>query len=99
MTDSEGACSKSFSTGKGVKDGCPEGYAAEANRSNNADVGNHASRAIPGDQIYSRDATAQRTEILCVCIAHNLTRLGYVEVEPGIEASFEAGVQVLSRLP
>ena len=76
----------------------PKGYAAKANRRNNAETGNHAFKAILGDQIYSRDPIAQRNEILCMCIAYNLTRLVYLEVERGVEVGFEGGVQVLSRL-
>ncbi|HLF15867.1 MAG TPA: transposase [Candidatus Thermoplasmatota archaeon] len=75
----------------------PEGYAAKANRRNNAETGNHAFKAILGDQIYSKTATAQRNEILCMCIAYNLTRLIYLGLDQGIEVGFAAGAQVLAR--
>jgi hypothetical protein len=77
----------------------PEGYAAKANRRNNAETGNHALKAILGDQIFSKDARAQRNEILCMAIAYNLTRLVYLEVERGIEVDFEAGAHVLAAAP
>lgn len=77
----------------------PEGFAARANRRNNAETGNHAFKAILGDQIYSKKAEAQRSEILCMCIAYNLTRLVYLELEQGIEADFTGGVEILRREP
>ena len=73
----------------------PEGFAAKANRRNNAETGNHAFKAILGDQIYSREALAQEVEILCMAIAYNLTRLVFLEVEQGIKVSFAGGAQVL----
>ena len=73
----------------------PEGFAARANRRNNAETGNHAIKAVLGDQIYSKDPLAQRVEILCMCVAWNLMRLVYLEVERGIKVSFAGGVQVL----
>jgi hypothetical protein len=77
----------------------PEGYAAKANRRNNAETGNHAFKAILGDQVYCKGATAQRNEILSMCIAYNLTRLVYLAVERGIEPDFAAGVQHLASQP
>jgi hypothetical protein len=74
----------------------PEGFAARANRRNNAETGNHAFKAIVGDQIYSKDARAQRNEILCMAIAYNLTRLVYLEVERGIEVDFAEGARLLA---
>lgn len=77
----------------------PEGFAAKANRRNNAETGNHAFKAILGDQIYSKDPLAQRVEILCMCVAYNLMRLVYLEVEQGIRVSFAAGAQALREKP
>lgn len=74
----------------------PEGFAAKANRRNNAETGNHAFKAILGDQIYSKSAQAQRCEILCMCIAYNLTRLVLLEVEQGSEIDFLGGIPALS---
>jgi hypothetical protein len=72
------------------------GYAVKANRRNNAEAGNHAFKAILGDQIFSKGAVAQRNEILCMCIAYNLTRLVYLELEQGVEADFAEGVERLA---
>jgi hypothetical protein len=69
----------------------PEGFAAKANRRNNAETGNHAFKAILGDQIYSKSAQAQRCEILCMCIAYNLTRVVLLEAERDVEADFQGG--------
>jgi hypothetical protein len=77
----------------------PEGFAAKANRRNNAETGNHAFKAALGDQIYSKDPVAQRVEILCMAIAYNLMRLTYLEVEQGIQVSFAGGAQVLREQP
>ncbi|MEA3143754.1 MAG: hypothetical protein QOG31_1078 [Thermoplasmata archaeon] len=77
----------------------PEGFAAKANRRNNAETGNHAFKAILGDQIYSKDPLAQQVEILCMAIAYNLMRLVYLEVEQGIQVSFAGGAQVLREQP
>ncbi len=77
----------------------PHGFAARANRRNNAETGNHAFKAILGDQIYSKGPVAQRNEILCMCIAYNLTRLVYLGVDRGIQIDFGGGAQVLSRVP
>lgn len=77
----------------------PEGFAARANRRNNAETGNHAFKAILGDQIYSKKPVGQRNEILCMCIAYNLTRLVYLGVERGIDVGFSEGAQALSRAP
>lgn len=77
----------------------PEGHAARANRRNNAETGNHAFKAILGDQIYSKNAQAQRCEILCMSIAYNLTRLVLLEVERAVEADFDGGVQHLQGAP
>ncbi|MCA1810704.1 MAG: hypothetical protein LC623_01680 [Halobacteriales archaeon] len=74
----------------------PEGFAARADRRNNAETGNHAFKAIVGDQIYSKDARAQRNEILCMALAYNLTRLVYLEVERGIEVDFAEGARHLA---
>jgi hypothetical protein len=73
----------------------PEGFAAKANRRNNAETGNHAFKAILGDQIYSKSAQAQRNEILCMCIAYNLTRLVFAELTTATVADFTGGVQAL----
>lgn len=70
----------------------PEGYAAKANRRNNAETGNHAFKAFLGDQIFSKDPTAQRNEVLCMCIAYNLTRLVLLEAERGHDVDFAGGV-------
>jgi len=70
----------------------PFGYAAKANRRNNAETGNHAFKAILGDQIYSKNPTAQRNEILCMAIAYNLTRLVYVEEDQGVRVEFAGGL-------
>jgi hypothetical protein len=77
----------------------PEGFAAKANRRNNAEVGNHAFKAILGDQIYSKDPLAQKVEILCMALAYNLTRLVFLEVEQGIKVSFAAGAEILRSQP
>jgi len=77
----------------------PEGFAAKANRRNNAETGNHAFKAVLGDQIYSKDPLAQRVEILCMCVAWNLMRLVYLEVERDVKVSFAAGAQVLRETP
>jgi hypothetical protein len=74
----------------------PEGFAARANRRNNAETGNHAFKAILGDQVYSKNEVAQRSEILCMAIAYNLTRLVLLEVDRGLEADFSSGSE---RLP
>lgn len=74
----------------------PQGFAAKANRRNNAETGNHAFKAILGDQIYSKTAQAQRAEILCMCIAYNLTRLVLLEQERQTDISFMEGVRVLA---
>lgn len=75
----------------------PEGFAAKANRRNNAETGNHAFKATLGDQIYSKNATAQRSEILCMCIAYNLTRLVFLEIERDVEVDFAGGTQILQQ--
>ena len=75
----------------------PEGFAAKANRRNNAETGNHAFKAILGDQIYSKSAQAQRCEILCMCIAYNLIRLILVEVERQEMVDFLGGAAHLSN--
>lgn len=75
----------------------PFGYAARANRRNNAETGNHAFKAILGDQIYSLNATAQRNEILCMAIAYNLTRLVYLELHRGTKVDFAAGADGLAK--
>ncbi len=75
----------------------PEHYAAKANRRNNAEAGNHAFKAFLGDQIFSKEPTAQRNEILCMCIAYNLARLVYLGVERGIQIQFAGGAQVLAE--
>ncbi|MHB8633033.1 MAG: transposase [Thermoplasmatota archaeon] len=77
----------------------PTGFAAKANRRNNAETGNHAFKAILGDQIYSKSAQAQRCEILCMCIAYNLTRLVLVEETTGRKVDFAAGLGRLSSAP
>ncbi|MGI0148790.1 MAG: hypothetical protein ACREDF_04575 [Thermoplasmata archaeon] len=77
----------------------PEGFAEKANRRNNAETGNHAFKAILGDQIYSKSAQAQRCEILCMCIAYNLTRLTLLEVKRGIEIDFQGGADLLAKTP
>lgn len=71
----------------------PLGYAAKANRRNNAETGNHAFKAILGDQIYSKNATAQRNEILCMALAYNLTRLVYLEQDGGVRVEFASGLR------
>lgn len=63
---------------------------------NNAETGNHAFKAILGDQIYSKSAQAQRCEILCMCIAYNLTRLVLLEAERGVAVDYTEGVARLS---
>ena len=68
-------------------------------RRNNAEVGNHAFKAILGDQIYSKDPLAQKVEILCMALAYNLTRLVFLEVEQGIKVSFAAGAQIMRSTP
>ena len=73
----------------------PKGFAAKANRRNNAETGNHAFKAILGDQIYSKSAQAQRCEILCMCIAYNLTRLVLFEAEHEREVDFQEGTSRL----
>ncbi len=83
----------------------PEGYAAKADRRNNAETGNHAIKAFLGAEIYSRGhkdkdthrraITARRNEILCMALAYNLTRLVYVEVERDEEVDFQGGVERL----
>ena len=75
----------------------PEGFAAKANRRNNAETGNHAFKAVLGDQIYSKSAQAQRCEILCMCIAYNLTRLVLLEVERQTALDFAGGLERLAR--
>ena len=70
----------------------PEGFAAKANGRNHAETGNHAFKAILGDQIYSKSAQAQRCEILCMCIAYNLTRLVLLEVERQAALDFAGGL-------
>lgn len=77
----------------------PEGYAAKANRRSNAEAGNHAFKSFLGDQIYSRDATAQVNEILCMCIAYNLARLVVLSLDQGVEIDFTEGAKVLARTP
>jgi hypothetical protein len=83
-----------------------KGYAARANRRNNAETGNHAFKAILGDQVFSKgpgdpekakkaDGAAQRNEILCMAIAYNLTRLVYLGLERGLEVDFKGGAEVL----
>ncbi|MGH9892848.1 MAG: transposase, partial [bacterium] len=74
----------------------PSGYAAKANRRNNAETGNHAFKAILGDQIYSKNSTAQRNEILSMAIAYNLTRLVYLELDRGIRAEFGSALPRLA---
>jgi hypothetical protein len=74
----------------------PEGFAARANRRSNAETGNHAFKAILGDQIYSKNPAAQRNEILCMCIAYNLTRLVYLAVDRHISLDFAAGARELA---
>ncbi len=73
----------------------PQGF-EKANRRNNAETGNHAFKVILGDQIYSKSAQAQRCEILCMCIAYNLTRLVLVEQERATEADFTGGITHLA---
>jgi hypothetical protein len=75
----------------------PEGYAARANRRSNAEAGNHAFKAFLGDQIYSRDPTAQVNEILCMCIAYNLARLVYLAHDQQVEIDFTDGAKVLAE--
>lgn len=75
----------------------PEGYAAKANRRNNAETGNAALKAILGDQVYSRNDVAQRNETLCIAVAYNLTRLVYLSLDQGIQIQFAGGAQVLAR--
>jgi hypothetical protein len=75
----------------------PQGYAAKANRRSNAEAGNHAFKAFLGDQIYSRDPTAQVNEILCMCIAYNLARLTLLGLDQGIEIDFSEGAKVLAQ--
>ncbi|MFO1532416.1 MAG: hypothetical protein ABR562_01755, partial [Thermoplasmatota archaeon] len=78
----------------------PDGYAAKANRRNNAETGNHAFKQFLGDQIYSKSAQAQRSEILCMCIAYNLTRLVLVETLLATQVDFEGGISRLeSAIP
>lgn len=74
----------------------PDGFAAKANRRNNAETGNRAFKAILGDQIYCKSARAQRNELLCMAIAYNLTRLVFLEVERGIQVSFKDGTARLA---
>lgn len=74
-----------------------KGFAAKANRRSNAETGNHAFKAILGDQVYSKNPQAQRCEILCMCIAYNLTRLVLLEVERGAEADFLGGATLLAQ--
>ncbi len=87
----------------------PEGFAAKANRRNNAETGNHAFKAILGAEVYNKghhdpktgrlEFTSRRNEILCMAIAYNLTRLVFLEVEQGIRVSFAGGAQVLQTQP
>lgn len=77
----------------------PDGFAAKANRRNNAETGNRAFKAILGDQIFCKSARAQRNEILCMAIAYNLTRLVFLEVERGIQVSFRDGAARLAAGP
>ena len=72
------------------------GYAARANRRNNAETGNHAFKMVLGDQIYSKDAVAQRHEVLCMAIAYNLIRLIYLALDQGIEPGFREGAEALA---
>lgn len=74
-------------------------FDAKANRRNNAETGNHAFKAIVGDQIYSKGDISQRNEVLCMCIAYNLTRLVYLEVKENIEVNFTPGAQALATAP
>lgn len=60
-----------------------------------AEGGNHAFKAVLGDQVYSRNDIAQRNEILCMCIAYNLTRLIYLSLDQGIEVDF-TGAEALA---
>lgn len=75
----------------------PEGYAAKANRRSNAEAGNHAFKAFLGDQIYSKNPVAQRNEILCMCIAYNLTRLIYLGLKEGVEIDFKEGARHIAQ--
>lgn len=77
----------------------PKGYAAKANRRSNAEAGNHAFKAFLGDQIYSRDPTAQINEILCMCIAYNLARLVLLSMDQQVAIDFTDGAKVLAGTP
>mgnify|MGYP001614015125 CR=1 FL=1 len=77
----------------------PKGFAAKANRRNNAETGNHAFKAVLGDQVYSKNAIAQRNEILCMAIAYNLKRLVLLGLKEGVDVDFTGGAQVLAARP
>lgn len=47
----------------------PEGHAVEANCRSNGDPGNHAVKAVLGDQISSKNSVSQRDESLSMCTA------------------------------
>lgn len=76
----------------------PKGYDAKVKRRSNAEAGNHALKSFLGDQIYSRNPVAQRNEILCMCIAYNLTRLIYMGVKEGVEIRFAEGARELAGM-
>ena len=85
----------------------PLGYAAKANRRNNAETGNHALKAFLGSEVFNRghlnpktgkvEFHARRNEILCMAIAYNLARLVYLGLDRGIEPDFAEGAAVLQR--
>jgi hypothetical protein len=86
----------------------PKGYAAKANRRNNAETGNHAFKAILGSEVYNRghlnddgtrDFTSRANEVLCMALAYNLTRLVFLELHQGIQIDFAPGAMVLAAAP
>ena len=77
----------------------PEGFAAKVNRRNHAETGNHAFKAVLGDQIYRKNAQVQLGEILCMCIAYSLTRLVLLEAERNIDIDFRPGIEALQCKP
>lgn len=69
---------------------------ARANRRNNPQTGSHAFKTIFGDEIYHKNATEQRNEILGMTLAYSLTRLIHLEVDRGIQAVFAPGARILA---
>lgn len=73
--------------------------ARRTSRRANAEAGNRAFKTLIGDQVYSLNDVAQRNEVLCMCIAYNLMRLVYWELEQGKTAHFGRGAKILAQAP